>query len=280
MSEGHNVESICIAEIIEAGEGATQLEKILSLESSLREFPQLELPLTHVFAFGLYAREITIPKGTIMTGRIHKNVDLNIVYYGDMDVMTEHGMKRVQGPCMFKGRANTKQIGYAYEQTRWVTVHATELTDLREIEEALFADEGKPLLHDFTTGRVVNHDLVAISQVDYRSLVKELGMTEEVATAISAPVDDLELLDLASLGLRVAPSCIDGLGLFALRSFESGEMISAAITTEGRRTQLGRYVNHSPINNAVLTSEGTLVAIRRIESEEITRDYRDAKGGA
>jgi hypothetical protein len=129
-------------------------EMVYALEASLKGLPQTELPLTHKFADGLYYREILIPKGCWLTGRVHKQADMNIVYYGDIEVLVEDGtFKRVVGPCSFSGRAGLKQFGIASEDTLWATVHHTHLTDLDEIEKELFEDEESTF--DFKTGEVL-----------------------------------------------------------------------------------------------------------------------------
>ena len=125
---------------------------VYALEDRLKQFPQTELPLTHKFADGLYYREILIPKGCALAGRLHRQADMNIVYYGDVEVLTEFGHKRVIGPCSFPGKAGIKQFGIAHEDTLWATVHHTHLTDLDEIETALFEDEES--MFDFKTGQV------------------------------------------------------------------------------------------------------------------------------
>ena len=129
-------------------------ERILKAEEIMRTMPQLELQTKHYFADGTYAREILIPAGCILTGRIHRNNDYNIVYYGEMDVMTEHGMKRVVGPCSFTGKAGVKQIGVAYSDCLWTTIHATNETDFDALEEALYLPEEGEMMFDYATGKV------------------------------------------------------------------------------------------------------------------------------
>lgn len=265
--------------MVNSAPGRTVLEKILNAEDVLREMPQVEIPIVHTFADGLYSREIVIPKGVMCTGRIHKQADLNIVISGEMDVMTEHGMRRVKGPCTFKGRANTKQIGFAHEETRWITVHATDETDLRVIEATLFEDEGKPLLHDFATGKTVDIEWVRACREDYQKAIKELGYTEEMVQSEVHIDDAMVELDLPASGLCLAGSSIDGQGVFATRQFYPGDVVGVC-NAGGRRTQLGRYTNHSHTPNTMVMrgvdGDFYLVAISPIANEELTVDYRQA----
>jgi hypothetical protein len=133
-------------------------ELVYNVEALLKEAPQVEMPVEHEFAYGLYMRKITIPKGTAMTGRVHKQDDLQIVVSGEMSVLTEDGIKRVIGPATFKGKAGIKPFGIAHEDTVWITVHHTHLTDLEEIEDALFEQEES--MFDFDSGLVKQEALL------------------------------------------------------------------------------------------------------------------------
>ncbi len=42
-------------------------EAILTLEAQLSALPQVDIPVIHRFAGGIYAREITIPAGVALT---------------------------------------------------------------------------------------------------------------------------------------------------------------------------------------------------------------------
>jgi hypothetical protein len=110
-------------------------DKILRLEAEmLAQNAPLEIPVRHYFAPGIYAREITIPAGTVLTGKIHKRAHLNVVSKGEISVVTEEGLKRLKAPCTFVSPPGTKRAGYVHEETVWTTIHATEETDLAKIE--------------------------------------------------------------------------------------------------------------------------------------------------
>ena len=50
---------------------------------------QTELPLKHSFAPGVYAREMEIPAGTLLIGKIHKHRHHNFLMKGSIIVLTE-----------------------------------------------------------------------------------------------------------------------------------------------------------------------------------------------
>jgi len=117
--------------------GVTLPHRLERLEDAIRaHLPQVELNVVHYFSKGLYARELHIPKGTVLTGHIHKTQNLNIMSAGDMTVLTEDGPIRVQAPFTIISPPGTKRAAYAHEDTVWTTIHPTDETDLTKIEEA------------------------------------------------------------------------------------------------------------------------------------------------
>ena len=120
-------------------------EQIIKLEQALKTLPQLEIQTNHYNVAGLYAREIHIPAGTLLTGKVHKAEHLNIVSKGEIIVWTENGMKRIKAPFVLPSYPGAKRVGLALVDTTWVTIHATDKTDPAEIEAELIED-GVPAL--------------------------------------------------------------------------------------------------------------------------------------
>lgn len=118
----------------------TPYEKVDALEAALREMEPADLPVKNYFSKGVYARELFIPKGTTLTGKIHKFENLNIMSKGDMSVMMDDGtVKRVQAPFTIVSPPGTRRAAYAHEDTIWTTIHGTESTDVDEIEGIFIA---------------------------------------------------------------------------------------------------------------------------------------------
>jgi hypothetical protein len=108
--------------------------KVLGIEEEMRRFPQLDLPVKHHFSQGVYARELFIPKGTLLTGQIHKYEQLNIMSKGELSVLINGEWKRCRAPFHVVSPPGTKRIAYAHEDTVWTTIHGTEERDLVKIE--------------------------------------------------------------------------------------------------------------------------------------------------
>ena len=113
--------------------------QVFEIEEWMREMPQLDLPVKHHFSKSVYGRELFIPKDTILTGQIHKYSQLNVLVSGDLSVLTEDGVKRVQPPFITVSPPGTKRIAYAHEDSIWLTVHGTDETDLDRIEQQFIA---------------------------------------------------------------------------------------------------------------------------------------------
>lgn len=114
-------------------------DKVHALEAEMFKHEQLDLPVKHHFSQGIYARELFIPKGTLLTGKIHKYEQLNIMSKGDMSVLTDDGIVRVQAPFTIVSPPGTKRVAYAHEDTVWTTIHGTDETDLEKLEDHYIA---------------------------------------------------------------------------------------------------------------------------------------------
>jgi hypothetical protein len=91
-----------------------------------------------------YAREMLIPKGTLIIGKIHRHQHLNIISKGKVIVFTEFGEKHLEGPVTFVSEIGLKRSVYAIEDTLWTTIHLTQFVgeeNLSNIEEEVIAPD-------------------------------------------------------------------------------------------------------------------------------------------
>ena len=99
-------------------------------------------PVQHHFAPGAYGREMTLPAGLVVVGKIHKHAHLNVISKGRVQVFTEQdGVLELAAPCTFVSSPGTKRVIHALEETVWTTVHVTNKTDLAEIEREVIATD-------------------------------------------------------------------------------------------------------------------------------------------
>lgn len=116
-------------------------DKVFAIEREMFKLEQLDLPVRHHFERGVYARELFIPKGTLLTGKIHKYPQINILSRGDISVLTPAGIQRLKAPpaVIIAAPAGTKRIAYAHADTVWTTIHGTDERNLDKIEAHFIA---------------------------------------------------------------------------------------------------------------------------------------------
>lgn len=89
---------------------------------------------------GVYAREMTAPAGIVITGKIHLHDHINILSKGEISVMTDTGMMRVKAPFVIESKAGIKRIGYTHSEVVWTSIHASNKTEIHDLENELFSD--------------------------------------------------------------------------------------------------------------------------------------------
>ena len=94
----------------------------------------LEIPIKHHFSQGVYAREMFIPIGALVVGKIHKHDQLNILSKGDVTFVTEDGPQRVTAGFHMVATPGAKRAFYAHEDSIWTVIHGTEEKDVEKIE--------------------------------------------------------------------------------------------------------------------------------------------------
>lgn len=99
-------------------------------------------PIDPAYGCCTYARQIFLPKGSLVIGKIHKHQHLNFIMQGKVSVATEFGKKYFTAPCIFVSEVGLKRAVYAEEDSIWVTVHLTKHSgeeNLDKIEDEVIA---------------------------------------------------------------------------------------------------------------------------------------------
>ena len=124
-------------------EGILEVEK--HLKKNKRTFSDKEKdffnPIKHKFCNGLYIREIFNPAGQLLVTKIHKKEHPFFLMKGKMSILTEDGVKHIQAPHHGITKPGTKRIIYTHTDCVFVTVHATDKTDVDEIEKEVIAND-------------------------------------------------------------------------------------------------------------------------------------------
>jgi hypothetical protein len=125
-------------------EGIMDLQDVISSAEGCYSGDSDICPLTHHFSDGIYCREIFIPAGQIIVGKIHKHSHPNFLLSGTVEVVTEStGTERITGPVFMISEPGTKRALKSITDLVWITVHAnpTNTEDLRELEERAIAED-------------------------------------------------------------------------------------------------------------------------------------------
>lgn len=116
-------------------------QEMYELEEKLLQLPQADFQLINRFANGLYARQVTIAKGCLLTSKIHLKEHFAFILTGDISVWTDQDYQRIKAPQILITQPGTKRVLLAHEETVWVTVHATSATDVEGAERELVGNE-------------------------------------------------------------------------------------------------------------------------------------------
>ena len=171
---------------------------------------------------------------TVVTA-VHKSEHITIALKGHCVVVDEIGdRKDIIAPCIFVTKPGTQRAVYALTDTIWATVHS-------------YQDEDKSL--ETVRKELVCDTMEEYAQLDYKRSLEEIGVSEEIARAISEHPHDLIPMPPAESLTYIAPSKLEGLGVFAAVDIEANARIAPA-RMDANRTPVGRYTNHSDKPNA------------------------------
>lgn len=123
------------------------LDKVERLEAALIAREQVDIPLTHRFAPGVYLREVFMPAGTIVIGHAHNTEHFNIVIKGRATVMMDGVVQEIEGPQVLVSKPGVRKCLYIHEDMVWQTVHPTDQTDLSILEDLLITKSETFLAH-------------------------------------------------------------------------------------------------------------------------------------
>lgn len=114
----------------------TTRDQIVQLQEAMLPIQCEQPEPTHFFAPGMYLRELTIPTGMLMVGKIHKHAHFLMVLKGRAEVISEFGRMIVEAGHISVSPPGVKRVVLALDEVQFVTVHAnpTDTEDLEIIE--------------------------------------------------------------------------------------------------------------------------------------------------
>lgn len=96
-------------------------------------------PLEHTFADGIYIRQMSMDKDSLVVGAIHNHLHVWFLLSGHITVATEIGSDEYVAPCYVLATPGTKRVIYANEDSVFVNVHKnpTNCQDIEELEREI-----------------------------------------------------------------------------------------------------------------------------------------------
>jgi hypothetical protein len=120
----------------------------------IKEGEAVECPIVHLFTDGMYVRQMFVPKGSLITSRIHKTEHPYTVSLGALAVSIDGGeWDHIVAPHTGITIPGTRRVAYILEDCIWTTYHPvkemkSEFNNLseEEIEKIVLGLEDKLLI--------------------------------------------------------------------------------------------------------------------------------------
>lgn len=93
--------------------------------------------INHHFSAGVYAKETRIPAGHVLVQHKHKFSHLSILASGSIELMVDGERKIIHAPACLTIEADKHHGVKSLTDVVWYCIHATECTDMDEIDEVL-----------------------------------------------------------------------------------------------------------------------------------------------
>ena len=98
-----------------------------------------KVPIKHYFMDGVYVREMTMFKGWVVIGAIHKHLHMCFLLEGHLTVAHEDGVVDYIAPCFIVSKPGIKRVLYAHEDSIWYNTHQnpSNTEDIEKLEKEL-----------------------------------------------------------------------------------------------------------------------------------------------
>ena len=100
-----------------------------------------EIPIEHFFMDGVYVRQMTMYKGTVVVGAIHKHLHMCFLLRGHLSVASRQGVKEYIAPCFIIAEPGEQRVLYALEDSLWFNTHKnpSNTSDVKQLEKEIVA---------------------------------------------------------------------------------------------------------------------------------------------
>ena len=98
-----------------------------------------KIPIRHFFMDGVYVREMTMFKDTVVIGAIHKDLHMCFLLKGHLTVAHEDDVVDYIAPCYIESKPGIKRVLYSHEDSIWYNTHKnpSNTKDIVKLEKDL-----------------------------------------------------------------------------------------------------------------------------------------------
>lgn len=121
----------------------------------VNEMDIMDFPVEHTFTKGLYAREIHMPAGSLLTSKIHKTEHQFRILKGHVAVLDQNG-EWLFLEAGHKGITypNTRRLLYCFSDVIWETFHPTDKTTVAEVESDIIEVRDNKFIGDLKEAKI------------------------------------------------------------------------------------------------------------------------------
>ena len=96
-------------------------------------------PLKHVFADGIYIRQMDMQADSVVVGAIHNHLHAWFLLTGHLAVVTEDTTEEFVSPCYVLATPGSKRVIYALEDSIFVNIHKNpdNIKDIKKLEDEI-----------------------------------------------------------------------------------------------------------------------------------------------
>lgn len=133
-------------------------DRLTALQLEAETVPQVDCPVKHHFAPGIYAREMSIPAGTMVVGATHLQENLVIVKQGEILAATPSGVVTVTAGQVMRCMPGTKNAVIAVTDASWMNVFSNpdDETDINVLTTRYVGVSSDKLLGGFDNQQLLN----------------------------------------------------------------------------------------------------------------------------
>jgi len=137
--------------ITHPGVAATWAEhkKLDIIDKGFLEMPQLEIPIVELKTPTLYYREMQMPAGSIVTGKIYKRDHLCVLLKGTVKIWRDSGTFTMEAPVTFEGYIGARRLFYAETDVHFAIIISAPTISSEDIEDFLYIEPNNPKRDEF-----------------------------------------------------------------------------------------------------------------------------------